>query len=117
MQTCKLLWHVGLLANCTLFGLLFVFSPSLFTKTCKTLTQVSLLHEEDWLNRGASALLQYGQTQYDIAWKIFRYGDFSGPDFPVFSLNTRKYGPEKNVHLDTFYAVWETATLSAPSML
>ena len=95
MQTYKLLWHVGLLANCTLFGLLFVFSPSLFTKSCKTLTQVSLLLGEDWLDRGASVLLQYGQTQYDIAWKMSRYGDFSGPYFPIFSLSARKYEPEK----------------------
>ena len=117
MQTCKLLWHVGLLANCTLFGLLFVFSPSLFTKSCKTLIQDRLLLEEDWLDRGASVLLQYGQTQYDIAWKMSKYGDFSGPYFPVFSLSTRKYEPEKNAYLDIFYARQETATLSPLFML
>ena len=36
MQTSKLGWQAGLLANCTLVGLLLIFSPSLFTKTCKT---------------------------------------------------------------------------------
>ena len=30
---------------------------------------------------------------------------FSGPCFPVFSLNTGKYGPEKAPYLDTFHAV------------
>ena len=31
---------------------------------------------------------------------------FSGPYFPVFSLNTRKYGPEKTPYLATFHAVY-----------
>ena len=30
---------------------------------------------------------------------------FSGPCFPVFSLNTGKYGPEKAPYLDTIHAV------------
>ena len=30
---------------------------------------------------------------------------FSGPYFPVFGLNTGKYGPEKTPYLDTFHAV------------
>ena len=30
---------------------------------------------------------------------------FSGPYFPVFGLNTGKYGPEKTPYLDTFYTV------------
>ena len=37
-----------------------------------------------------------------------KYGVFSGPRFPVFELfipNTRKYGPEKALYLDTFCAV------------
>ena len=33
-----------------------------------------------------------------IAWKVSKYGDFSGPYFPVFRL---KYSP----NLDTFHAV------------
>ena len=32
-----------------------------------------------------------------------KYGVFSGPYFPVFGLNTGKYGPEKTPYLDTFY--------------
>ena len=35
-------------------------------------------------------------------WKVSKYGVFSGPYFPVFSLNTRNYGPEKTPYLDTF---------------
>ena len=30
------------------------------------------------------------------AWKVSKYGVFSGPYFPVFSPNVEKYGPEKN---------------------
>ena len=30
---------------------------------------------------------------------------FSGPSFPVFGLNTGKYGPEKTPYLGTFHAV------------
>ena len=29
---------------------------------------------------------------------------FSGPYFPVFELNTEKYGPQKTPYLDTFQA-------------
>ena len=34
-----------------------------------------------------------------------KYGVFSGPYFPVFRLNTGKYGREKPPSLDTFHAV------------
>ena len=47
----------------------------------------------------------YGIT----AWKVSKYGVFSGPYFPAFRLNTEiygvdegKYGPEKTPYLDTF---------------
>ena len=51
------------------------------------------------------------------AWKVSKYGVFSGPYFPtfglnrgtpylsVFSPNPGKYGPEKISYLDTFHAV------------
>ena len=49
------------------------------------------------------------------AWKVSKYGVFSGPYFPafglntpylsVFSLNVGKYGLEKTPYLDTFHAV------------
>ena len=39
------------------------------------------------------------------AWKVSKYGIFSGPYFPVFSQKTAKYGPEKTPYLDTFHAV------------
>ena len=39
------------------------------------------------------------------AWKVSKYGVFSGPYFPVFGLNTGIYGPEKTSYLDTFYPV------------
>ena len=34
-----------------------------------------------------------------------KYEVFSGPYFPVFGLNTGKYGPEITPYLDTFHAV------------
>ena len=37
--------------------------------------------------------------------KMSKDGVFSGPYFPVFSLNARKYGPEKTPYLHTFQAV------------
>ena len=36
---------------------------------------------------------------------MFKYGVSSGPYFPVFSLNTRKYGAEKTPYLDSFHEV------------
>ena len=39
------------------------------------------------------------------AWKVSKYGFFSGPHFPVFGLNTGKYRPEKTLYLDIFQAV------------
>ena len=34
-----------------------------------------------------------------------KYGVISSPYFPVFKLNTRKYGPEVTPYLDTFHVV------------
>ena len=34
-----------------------------------------------------------------------KYGVFSDSYFPVFRINTGKYGPEKIRYFDTFYAV------------
>ena len=34
-----------------------------------------------------------------------KYGVISGPYFPVFELNTGKYGPEKTPYLETFHPV------------
>ena len=34
-----------------------------------------------------------------------KYGVISGPYFPVFGLNSGKYGPEITPYLNTFYAV------------
>ena len=36
---------------------------------------------------------------------MFKYGVISGPYFPVFGLNTGKYGPKATPYLDTFHAV------------
>ena len=40
-----------------------------------------------------------------------KYGVISGPYFPVFGLNTGKYGPEITPYLDTFHSVNQSHTL------
>ena len=42
---------------------------------------------------------------FHTAWKVSKYGAFSGPHFPAFSPNTGKYGQGKTPYLDTFHAV------------
>ena len=39
----------------------------------------------------------------DTAWRVPKYGVFSGP-------NAGKYGPEKTPYLDTFHVVWSKKT-------
>ena len=51
---------------------------------------------------------KYCQTS--TAWKVSKYGAFSGPYFPVFSPNAGKYGRKKNPYLDTIYAVYDNGT-------
>ena len=48
---------------------------------------------------------QKKNKQLDTAWKLSKYGVFSGPHFPVLGLNTGKYGPEKTPYLENFHAV------------
>ena len=51
------------------------------------------------------------KTSHSAAWKVSKYGIFSGLYFPVFRLNTvfrantGKYRPENTPFLDTFHAV------------
>ena len=44
--------------------------------------------------------------------KSVQNGVFSGPYFPVFGLNTGKYGPEKTPYLGTFHGVLILCILS-----
>ena len=48
---------------------------------------------------------------FDTAWKMSKFGVIwslfsSGPYFPVFGLNTGKYGAEITSYLNTFQTVW-----------
>ena len=54
----------------------------------------------------------YPKSRINTAWKVSKYGVFSGPYFPVFGLNTGKYGPEKTPYFDTVHAVNGTKTTS-----
>ena len=44
---------------------------------------------------------------YSHCVKSVQIRSFSGPYFPVFGMNTGKYGPEKTPYLDTFHTVSE----------
>ena len=48
---------------------------------------------------------QLETNSLSTAWKVSKYGVISGPYFPVFGLNTGKYGPEITPCLDTFHKV------------
>ena len=50
-----------------------------------------------------------GYTAF-TAWKVFKYGVFSGLYYNVFGMNIGKYGSEKTPYLDTFHAVFFTVT-------
>ena len=39
------------------------------------------------------------------AWKVSKYGFFSGPYFSGFGLNTGKYGPEKTPYFEHYYCI------------
>ena len=43
------------------------------------------------------------------AWKLFKYGYFCGPYFPVIGLNRGKHGPEK-LRIWTLFMQWQTKT-------
>ena len=54
--------------------------------------------------------ISQGVLNFYTAWKVFKYGVFSGLYFPAFGLNTEryevgKYGPENTPYLDTFHTV------------
>ena len=46
-----------------------------------------------------------------------KYGAFSGPYFPAFSLDTGKDGPEKTLYLDSFHAVLSIQTFNVFTIL
>ena len=49
---------------------------------------------------------QSNEFQYhNTEWKVSKYGVISGAYFPVFGLNTGKYGPEITPYLDTYHAL------------
>ena len=65
------------------------------------------------------------QLEKYTARKVSKYGVLSGPYFPAFGLNTKRYevfslnvgryGPEKTPYLDTFHSVIVTQRCSVKS--
>ena len=52
--------------------------------------------------------LNYTIRLQNIAWKVSKYGVFSGPHFPVFGLNNRKIRTRKKLHIWTPFTQWKT---------
>ena len=52
-------------------------------------------------------LIHFVNIYHYTAWRVSKYGVISGPYFPVFGLNTGKYGPEITPYLDAFHAIKE----------
>ena len=50
-------------------------------------------------------LFYFCYLDWNTAWKLFKNGVISSPSFPVFGLNTGKYGREITPYLDTFHVV------------
>ena len=50
--------------------------------------------------------LVFSEAEAAGAWKVSKYGVIFGPYFPVFSPNTRKYGPEITPYFDTSALSW-----------
>ena len=57
-----------------------------------------------WVNAACIACMK--PTVISTAWNVSKYEVISGPYFPVFGLNTGKYGPEITPYLDTLHAVF-----------
>ena len=49
--------------------------------------------------------LSYQPFYFDKGYTLREYGVLSGLYFPVFGLNTGKYGPEETPYSNTFHAV------------
>ena len=74
-------------------------------------------------NRFLCEILYRRFLEIFTAWKVSKYETFSGMYFPVFGLNTErygpnagKYGPEKPPHFGTFHAVFLTQLSKSPFM-
>ena len=53
-----------------------------------------------------NSVLERESTRWtNTAWKVFKYGVFSGTYFPAFGLYMGKYGLEKAPYLGTFHIV------------
>ena len=65
--------------------------------------------KKGWLNKNWNSFFNTFPSKFILP-KIFYFFviffSHSGPQFPVFELNTRKYGPEITLHLDTFHVVF-----------
>ena len=68
-------------------------------------SQILLFSKQRWMDAVNTAL------------KVSKCRVISGPYFPVFGLNTGKYGPEITRYLDTFHAVWVWIILIRPNMI
>ena len=71
----------------------------------KTNKQIKQENNEKKENKAKQLTFDLWFSLRITAWKVSKYGVFSGPYFPVFSPNTGKHVPEKIPYLGTFRAV------------
>ena len=74
-----------------------------FGKNLKKLFSQNVFKDKD----NANLRYQNIDIKIYIVWTVSKYGVISGLYFPVFGLNTGKYGPEITPYLVTFHAVIE----------
>ena len=67
---------------------------------------IVMRHERIKINYLKKYLRKSFLVSLHIAWKVSKYGVISGPYFPVFGLNTGKYGPEI-----TLFTQWQADIL------
>ena len=79
--------------DCLIYAkLIIVFTPNL-----ESSPYLDVIH--------GSTTFKQTKGSPSTAWKVSKYGVISGRNFPVFGLNTGKYGPKIAPHLDTFHPV------------
>ena len=72
---------------------------------CVRIMKSYVSHQPLTMFQTKRSLTDWLRHQIASARKVFKYGVSSGPYFPVFGLNTGKYGPGKTLYLRTFHTV------------
>ena len=93
---CSRLWNLQISSLAYLWSNLFVLN----FRGHLIIYLISSLH--NFHNRKINFWYNKLYPSRTTPWKLSKDGVFSGPYFPVFGLNTGKWGPEKTLYSDTF---------------